>query len=219
MTEYEEKRLREFIAVWGDRIKDRVLFELEDEFVRANKDKRVRFFYGVQRGCFVFDDVSYVIKVDGADEEGTMDGCNEEMRRHFEVAMEYGGAAALFNPIEKFEEGIFIQKKVDEFLCEIDENVADAKTMELKKKILINDKDEDFFADCLTEMDSYSGDFIECKQEYWLLKIFECYGEIVLRNFVRYVEDSELNDLHAGNLGFICGKPIVVDYAGCGYAY
>lgn len=220
-------RLREFIKVWGEKIDEMPFDDFWDLFLMENKDKMVKMVNGSCRGCFVFKDVDWVLKFNikpAADEDmeeyGYLwkDNCSMECERYTDVCNYYEGAAPVFLPIEEFawvgEMTFYVQRKVDKGLFEVDESYAAAQVREIGARCFKDETAADNFMDYFTNLDSITGDFVGDKQEYWLMRVLECYGVSAVDDLVRYIEDSELNDLHSGNLGFFEGRPVILDYAG-----
>ena len=50
--------------------------------------------------------------------------------------------------------------------------------------------------------------------EDWLTDVLEYYGEDIFLDFLRFVDDLQLTDLHSGNLGYINNRPVITDYSG-----
>lgn len=48
----------------------------------------------------------------------------------------------------------------------------------------------------------------------WISRVIQLYGKRFIRSFVQWTQECEVNDLHAGNVGYYNGKPIIIDYAG-----
>ena len=53
-----------------------------------------------------------------------------------------------------------------------------------------------------------------CFNEYWLTDFREYFGNEYLEPLLAFLEENEIEDLHAGNLGYVDGVPVLVDYAG-----
>ena len=50
--------------------------------------------------------------------------------------------------------------------------------------------------------------------EDWLTDVLEYYGEDIFLDFLRFVDDLQITDLHSGNLGYIDKRPVITDYSG-----
>lgn len=47
----------------------------------------------------------------------------------------------------------------------------------------------------------------------WLSEFVEEYGAVAASNLIAFLRDEGVDDLHSENLGFIDGKPVIVDYS------
>lgn len=48
----------------------------------------------------------------------------------------------------------------------------------------------------------------------WLTDVLDYYGEEKFITFLQFLKKQNINDLHSGNIGYIDGRPVVVDYSG-----
>ena len=49
----------------------------------------------------------------------------------------------------------------------------------------------------------------------WAILAIDWYGEERYKEFLQYIKDNDINDLHSGNVGFAAnGRPVILDYAG-----
>lgn len=53
-----------------------------------------------------------------------------------------------------------------------------------------------------------------CFHACWLSDFLDYYGNTVFEKFMDFVEAYSIEDLHSSNLGYINGRPVVVDYSG-----
>lgn len=58
---------------------------------------------------------------------------------------------------------------------------------------------------------------IPCLEENWILDAVQCYGLLKVKEFLKFIHDNKINDLHSSNLGYYEDKPIIIDYAGYDY--
>ena len=56
-------------------------------------------------------------------------------------------------------------------------------------------------------------DFYDC-DDNWLLDFLIYWGEEMLHDLANFLYDSDINDLHNGNIGYRNGVPVLVDYSG-----
>lgn len=47
----------------------------------------------------------------------------------------------------------------------------------------------------------------------WQVDAFMYYGKIFFDKIMNFIEDFDISDLHGGNLGYVNGQPVLVDYA------
>lgn len=61
----------------------------------------------------------------------------------------------------------------------------------------------------------YKNSFDCCRiDEDWLLDFFFFWGGDALESFMRFIEEYSICDLHNGNIGYLHGAPVLVDYSG-----
>lgn len=59
-----------------------------------------------------------------------------------------------------------------------------------------------------------SGDkYYYCFHPCWLSDFLDYYGEEMFDQFMDFIEEYVIEDLHSSNLGYINGRPVVVDYS------
>lgn len=56
-----------------------------------------------------------------------------------------------------------------------------------------------------------------CFHTEWLSDVFSFFGEKIFYKLLSWIDTYEVNDLHANNLGYIHGRPVLVDYSGWNY--
>lgn len=55
----------------------------------------------------------------------------------------------------------------------------------------------------------------EFNSEEWVAEFIEFYGEQEFHRLQNFIENiAEINDMHCGNLGYLDGAPVLVDYSG-----
>jgi hypothetical protein len=50
--------------------------------------------------------------------------------------------------------------------------------------------------------------------EVWLARCLQLYGKKFMKEFTKWTKVCQVNDLHNGNIGFVKGRPIILDYVG-----
>ena len=55
---------------------------------------------------------------------------------------------------------------------------------------------------------------IERLDPEWILDFISCYGKRTFEAFLQFTIDAHINDLHNGNVGYIYGQPVLLDYSG-----
>ena len=53
-----------------------------------------------------------------------------------------------------------------------------------------------------------------CYRDEWLFRAYQLYGKQFFKKLCKFFEDNYIDDLHANNVGWLNGKPIILDYAG-----
>lgn len=55
---------------------------------------------------------------------------------------------------------------------------------------------------------------VACFNEYWIADFVSCYGMETFMKLAHHLDNNNICDLHGGNLGYVDGCPVIVDYAG-----
>ena len=50
--------------------------------------------------------------------------------------------------------------------------------------------------------------------KYWLCDAFKYYGEIKGEEFLQFIKNACVGDLHKANIGYIGDRPVIIDYSG-----
>ena len=53
-----------------------------------------------------------------------------------------------------------------------------------------------------------------CFNEYWLVDFADYFGKDSLEKLLLFIEEEGIRDLHDGNIGYVDGVPVLVDYSG-----
>lgn len=54
----------------------------------------------------------------------------------------------------------------------------------------------------------------DCFNMYWLCDAFKYYGEIKGEEFLQFIKNVCVEDLHKANIGYIGDRPVIIDYSG-----
>jgi hypothetical protein len=55
---------------------------------------------------------------------------------------------------------------------------------------------------------------LQCFNEYWITDFLEYYDEVTFNLLSEFLQRNGIHDLHEGNLGYVDGVPVIVDYGG-----
>lgn len=53
-----------------------------------------------------------------------------------------------------------------------------------------------------------------CFNVNWLTDLISFFGDEVFQKFMKFIDEYQINDLHSGNIGYINGVPVLIDYSG-----
>lgn len=89
----------------------------------------------------------------------------------------------------------------------------------IQKKVLMYEESEGTFAEkeesVKKSVAALKKDYLVSFPDKWAADFIEYYGEEKMRQLVEFLEDYvSHNDFHQGNLGYIEGRPVIVDYGG-----
>jgi hypothetical protein len=59
------------------------------------------------------------------------------------------------------------------------------------------------------------GHYARTLSHVWMASALTLYGKRAVKEFCEFVIEERINDLHESNVGFLNGKPILIDF--CGY--
>ena len=158
-------------------------------------------FNGTEEPCYEDDDEYNFVPFDGAGEyykDNCWDYCNLEVERF---------QAALDEEVDKcFVETIYIGS-VNNYPIYAQELVEMYDYSE-------HDFENSNKADELEKTSSLcKSNKVQCFHTNWLTDARKYYGEDFLIKLLKFIDNYCISDLHSGNLGYICGRPIIVDYA------
>lgn len=134
----------------------------------------------------------------GADTDNEWDYCEVEATR-YELSKTYG-VEECFAKCQKVAEidgyPIYMQEKAEMYNC-----LDTSKHTEEDKKSVSKICSENCY---------------NCFNADWLSDVFNYFGEKIFYVFMQFLSDFNVNDLHSGNIGYINGRPVLIDYSGWG---
>lgn len=208
----------------------------QEEECRALFDNSTSIRFGVTRGCFIDDTYDYVVKFEllGAQESGS---CSDEvliydaaaqngLEKFFAQPIYLGTYTKTFKffpwnsslPFDIFDETYF-EKKLQEM---IDENKIEREEITIsiplyaypkaeRHEFRINEEDQD---ETYRSVSHSNSPLVEREAGVGYAFVKQ-YGEEVFDALTEFLNEHEINDLHAGNVMEIDGELIFTDY--CGY--
>lgn len=189
--------------------KDMASYDMAAIADRCNCD----FSYGASRGCFMYKDWDFVIKVPlYADEDISTDYCKIEIEAYQKICKEYPLCAPLFAEIRYLgayrEMRIYAQEKISQTWSDFRwDNIEKADTICGER--LVYSRENPIFQDSLHEI---MGSRISFDYYFLILKVL---GKAVFDSFTKWALDTAQTDLHDGNVGLTADDtPKIFDYAG-----
>ena len=134
----------------------------------------------------------------GANASNGWDYCEAEVR-YFELAEEIGldeCFAKVWRIGEICGHPIYAQVRAEMFEGESSRRSYSAEKLTSVRKTIEE------------KMDFY------CFNEYWLSDFNDFFGEEKMEKLLKFLSTESIEDLHDGNLGYVCGVPVLVDFAG-----
>lgn len=176
------------------------------ELRKAVEHLNVSICNGETRWCIISKDWDFVLKIPRL-ENVSQDYCEIEVK-NFERAKAYR-VEKLLLPTEFLTENphgvkIYKQARYDSAAADLDWDTERDMCKELRR--VVNLKIMNKIVNNI-----YDGHRIK---DVWLYRVYQLYGKNFLRSFEQWTHDCQVNDLHGGNVGYLHGKPIILDYAG-----
>ncbi len=195
---------------WQEWIDSDLRGDAENEIEEYNKiyGYRIRLTSGAYRFCLIAEDYDYVLKFSW-DFEGEEDGCATEVDI-YEEAYERGFANFFAKPyklgaIENdfFTTGdFFLVERAEVNTYRVAEYSCDPHYKKLYTTLKDREKDLDYMNDVFENNDT-----VEVFVDYYLNNLE------FLEDFIDFVDEIGLVDLHEQNIGFIGERPVIIDYA------
>lgn len=181
------------------------LYELSEGSADWLFDDVEDFYYdaGCTRGCFIpmtdYADIVLKFNFDNVSD----DYCEAEVR-HFKRAKLHG-LDDIFTKMVK----IGTRDGIDVYACErVSEtsthygDVSPQLSRYLRKTTFSEGEDKKYPVGVFRNI------------EYWLKEFVRYYGAKKYFDFVKFIKEEGINDLHGGNVGYINNRPVVFDYGG-----
>lgn len=123
-------------------------------------------------------------------------------------ACEWGLTAAFAGTV-KINDNIYVQEKATIF-----SEILEKRRIESKLERSCNG-----YADYIHSLIRQSGTYLSTDQlaEIWMLDFIDYHGEEKFLEFLEFINENCINDLHWGNIGYIEDRPVLVDYSGFDY--
>lgn len=175
------------------------------------QENNMAVFRGATRGAIVPRDENFVIKFDL---DFFDDFCNTEFK-NYQAAKEeeLEEFFAEIKPLGEFNilnvhMKCFVQTKAEE----IYEDTAEAQLPFISPDDF---EDEDEYYQALYDRDECVCDMNPDRLPYgWADRVIDEYGYDEYERLVHFLNEHDINDIHAGNVGFIGRRCIIFDYAG-----
>ena len=211
-----------------------VVEALEKESGIRNYNRNYKFANGASKGVIWDKRSDYVIKVpingsyggSSYSESGTYLGYDNNMENWYdggfdnswdycltesylyEDAGEWGLAAAFAGTI-KINDNIYVQERATIF-----GEISEKRNIESKLE-----RSRNGYADYIYSLIRQSSTFLSTGQlaEIWMLDFIDYHGEEKFLEFLEFINENCINDLHWSNIGYIGDRPVLVDYSGFDY--
>lgn len=195
-------------------LKDVELTEEDSEYIILPQMDNVNFNYrtGVSKFVFLFPDTDFVIKLPFNGEHYGDEFC--EFCNGWDCSWDY---CKTEEELYKLAEAAGVEECFAKTVAigEIDNFTIYSQERAVIWGDIHDDEDYDEEKIKSTKEKCYSHNRrYYCFHEYWLSDCLDYYGDVIFEKFMNFIEDNGIDDLHSNNLGYINGRPVVVDYAG-----
>lgn len=190
------------ILEWSGTLKQFHQKESWNELRRFADAHSLKFAHGMTRGVLYLPEWEYVIKIGlpGNINYNKQEAANFILAQKFRVDKVLL-ATTYLTTIQKVE--IYKQPKFSfclmeaphEFLARIDKKSQGLAEKNIVRKI----RDKCYYDDI---------------SRAWLAHALQLYGKKFMYSFEKWTREAQVNDLHNGNVGWLNGRPILLDYAG-----
>lgn len=194
-------------------------------------DDECELYFGATRGCLVLPNMPTVVKFD-VDRDGMDESVcarevatfNKAKENHLEgmfASAKYIGTYIRTIHYWKWDVvrevvGVECDEDEDYWSEVIAENLSEEDKVDITIRIPLYEYEK------AEEHDFHPSDEsckkLECNKVFAYptvgAQFMDTYGEVMFRAIEKFCEDNGINDLHLGNVGFIRGKIVFIDYAG-----
>lgn len=193
--------LADFYDLYDDAFYNQVVAPFKEKY-----KKSFCYDYGATKGVLIFKELGFVVKIPfpcssdcefcGADCESGWDYCEVETEK-FKMAKE--------NALTE----CFAETKFVAFINGHPIYMQEYANMYMHDGSSSNHTpvDEEKVENICEEND------YECFNKMWLSDVLNYFGESIFYKLMNFIHDTEIRDLHGGNLGYIGMRPVLVDYA------
>lgn len=166
----------------------------------------LKFAHGETRFCLYDPKWDRVLKIPRF--ENVSDDYSEIEANNYQKA-KYAGLADIFLASEYYctldcDLPIYVQVKYTYSHCGMNhcdmraegKKIANAKNAKIYKRVRNSMPDD------------------RCYDDVWLCRAYQLYGKQFFRKLCEFLRENAIDDLHASNVGWLNGKPVILDYAG-----
>lgn len=180
---------------------DNTYKELEDYFYQYLSDQKYVIFCGVTKFVIVPKYINFVVKIPFFDANG-IDHCKLEANNSFQIEEaeldEYIAKSCFYKEYNRIP--FYVQEKAECDYCSIDDEMA-----------------EIYYSSYEEEFDEY-GDFLDyfynLSDKEKIFPYMSYYWGSAVYKMMNLIDSLQINDLHSGNVGFINGNLVLIDYSG-----
>lgn len=186
---------------------DSVFYEQVIAPFKQKYHKSFYYDYGATKGVIAFKELGFVIKIPfscssddmfyGAECENGWDYCQVESEK-FGFAKE-NNLKQCFAETMKIADINSYPIYIQEYATMFDKDCSSSSN---------HTKDDEEKVQNLCNSNNY-----DCFNTSWLSDVFNFFGEGVFYKLMNFIADTEICDLHNGNIGYIGMRPVLVDYS------
>lgn len=185
-------------------LSDNNFYECVVSLFKEKYHKPFQYDHGATKGILIFKNYGFVIKIPfsnqdgydfiGADAVDNWNYCQAEEEKYIEA--ELNGLSACFAETKEIARvnnyPIYKQEYVTLFDCGTSSHTQ---------------------ADVDKVNSLYEDDECDCFNLEWQADVMNFFGERIFQKLMHFIEDFNITDLHASNLGYIGMRPVILDYS------